>query len=179
MRFSRFLSFFVLPILCLLVLCALVICPAAIAEDTAATVAPQTGVNWSSVAGNSILTVLQVVGAGIATLLGGAMLWVCKALATKLHIQMSAEQDKQVYAAAEKAVASAEEWARQQAQKPVGSQKAQIAMDAMRDVLDSKTYKEFGEPALKKLIDSAVAKYRAEQAAAAAEEDVPETATPA
>jgi hypothetical protein len=175
MRFSRFPSFFALPILCLLVLFALVICPTVSAQDAAAPT--QTGIDWGALAGNGLLTILQAIGASIAAGLAVGLLWVCRAVAKKFNIQMSAEQDRQVYTAADKAVAAAEEWARQQAQKPLGNQKAQVALDALRDVLDSKTYKEYGEPALKKLIDSAVAKFRAEQAAV--EEDVPETATPA
>jgi hypothetical protein len=165
MRFSRFLAFYRLPLLVLSIALALfVILPAAAGEAAA----PQTAIDWKVVGGNTILSVLQVLGAGIATLLGAALLWVCRSLAKKFNIQMSAEQDQQVYAAADKAVHAAEEWARKYVDKPSGSQKADAALAAMREVLDSKTYAEYGEPALRKLLDAALAKLRAQEAAGAA-----------
>lgn len=164
MNFTRF---FRLPTLLLVVLSILALMLAAPASAAEETVIPpvQQALDWKAIAGGTLLTVLQVVGTGIATLLGAALLWVCRAIAGKFNVQMSAEQDAQVYAAAEKAVAYAEEWARKEFVKPTGSEKADIALAAVREVLDSKTYKEYGEPALRKLIDAAVAKLRAEKAA--------------
>jgi hypothetical protein len=163
MKFSRFLQFYRLPILVFSLLLSLLVILPAQCDDAGGSA--QTAINWTALAGNTLLTLLQVVGAAIATLLGAAMLWLCKSLAAKFNIQMSAEQDAQVYAAADKAVAFAEEWARKQSFTPIGSEKADMALSALREVLDSKTYAEFGEPALRKLVDGAVAKMRSEQAA--------------
>lgn len=166
MRFSRFINFFRLPLLAMFVLCVFVVLPATAQEDGAP--AAQQALDWKSIAGNTLLTILQVLGTGIATLLGAALLWVCRAIAGRFNIQMSAEQDAQVYAAAEKAVSYAEEWARKEALKPTGSEKADVALQAMREVLDSKTYRDYGEPALRKLIDASVARLRADASATAA-----------
>jgi hypothetical protein len=159
---SRFLDFFSCPFIALLVMLSVFVI---VTVDAGEAAAPQTAIDWKAVGGNTLLSVLQVLGAGIATLLGAALLWVCRSLAKKFNIQMSAEQDQQVYAAADKAVRAAEEWARKYADKPTGSEKADAALKIMREVLDSKTYAEYGEPALRKLLDAALSQLRAQEGA--------------
>ena len=126
------------------------------------------GASWAAIAGQSALILLQIAGPVLATLIGLGAIWCLRKLAEKLHIDASFIQDAQVSAAVAKGVVAAEEWARKQAVRPTGSAKADIALGAVRELLESKTYHEYGEPALRALIDGAVAKLRASQPPASA-----------
>lgn len=170
MFLSRFMEFFrrTMIVLTIAITILVVILPAASAAEQTVIPTHETSIDWKAIAGGGLLTLLQVLGTGIATLLGAALLWVSRAAAKRFNIQMSAEQDAQVYAAADRAVAWAEEWARKEFVKPTGSEKADAALLAMREVLDSQTYKDYGEPALRKLLDAALVKLRAQESATAA-----------
>lgn len=123
----------------------------------------ESGASWSAIMGQSALILLQIAGPVLATLIGLGAVWCLRKLAAKLHFDASFIQDEQVQAAVEKGVAAAEEWARKQATKPTGSAKADVALSAVHDLLESPTYQTYGEPALRKLIDGAVLKLRGEQ----------------
>lgn len=153
MRSSSFIVFF-------LVVFAFAMASAS-AEEAAA--AQSANLDWKAVGGNGLLMFLQVLGTAIASLLGAALLWVVRLVASRFNVQISAEMDAQVYAAADKAVHYAEEWARKNA-GATGSEKADMALQFMQEMLDSKVYKTYGEPAIRSLIDSAVAKMRSQAA---------------
>lgn len=114
-----------------------------------------------SVVGQSVLLVFQIAGPAIAMLIGIAAVWCLRKLTAKLGVQMSAAQDDQVLKIVSEGVNVAEEWARKQAAKPTGNAKADIALGAVRELLETKTYQTYGEAAIRNLIDSAVAKMNA------------------
>ena len=108
--------------------------------------------DWGALAVEGLKITLGLLDPVLAVLLAKTAL----ALARKFGMEASAEQDRQVYEACARAVNYAEEWAKKQPVKPLGNQKAQVALGALKDILDSKTFKEFGEPALAKLLDAGV-----------------------
>ena len=108
--------------------------------------------DWSAFGSQVLMLLLALVGPVLAALLARGL----NALARRWGIQASAEQDRQVYAACERAVVFAEEWARANSGRPTGNEKADIALRCLHDLLDSRTFKEYGEPALRRLLDAAV-----------------------
>lgn len=118
-------------------------------------------VSITAILANAAMLLLQIAGPALAALIGVGVLWCVKALAGKLHFQMSTAQDAQVIKVVEQGVQAAEEWARSKGgNKPTGSAKADIAFKAVQELLETKTYQEYGEPAIRGLIDAAVNRMR-------------------
>jgi len=153
----KFSAGFIAAVSVLLLSCA--VCLAQEAAPAAPVAEPPVG-GSASVLAQSALVFLQIVGPALAALIGAAVVWLIHKVGGKFKVQMSAEQDLQVMQIVERGVLAAEEWARQQGQKPTGNEKADKALGIVRDLLETDTYKEYGEEPLRKLIDAGVHRLR-------------------
>jgi uncharacterized membrane protein YhiD involved in acid resistance len=97
----------------------------------------------------------------IASAFGLVAIWALHQLQKKFGVEASAKQDELVFDAAQKAVWYAEEWAKKQVavdptKLPSGAEKLAKAMEFVKEQLDARNVKEYGEAQIVRLLESAL-----------------------
>jgi len=145
-RIFTVLNFVAMVVLFTFALAGLCLADGTVAIPTATTAKT----DWLTVISRVFIDLLPIIG----TALAGLATWAVQKLVAKLHMDNIAGLQEIVDDAVNKGIHYAEQWAAQQASKPVGSEKMQQCLQFAEMILGNKVVQQYGRDALKKLVDS-------------------------